>query len=80
MAVVPKALLAAALSQPVKEEPKATAAASQPIKKEEGAKTTEEEEGGDPSWPPRGITVIAGPSADSPGAYRLADIYEIFVF
>ena len=68
MTVVPKADLAAALSQPIKkEEAKTTVMPGQPIKKEEDKGDEGEEE---PSWPPRGITIIAGPSADSPGAYR----------
>ncbi len=69
MTVVPKAELAAALSQPIKkEEANTTVMPGQPIMKEEG--TGDEEGEGEPSWPPRGITIIAGPSADSPGAYR----------
>ena len=69
MTVVPKADLAAALSQPIKkEEAKTTVMPGQPIKKEEDK--GDEEGEGEPSWPPRGITIIAGPSADSPGAYR----------
>jgi hypothetical protein len=68
VAVVPKAELAAALSQPIKtEEAKTTVMPGQPIKKEE---EKDDGEDGEPSWPPRGITIIAGPSADSPGAYR----------
>jgi hypothetical protein len=84
VATVSKVELAAALSQPVKkEEEKETETTVAPSDKDSGAADAEgegdanEECEEEPSWPPRGITIIAGPSGDMPGSYRYYLVYVI---
>ena len=70
VAVVPKAALAAALVQPVKTETPSTITATTTTTADKVKKEGEEEKEGEPSWPPRGITIINSPDGDSPGSYR----------